>query len=430
MPWRGIVKRVEVPLREGSASTALVESRVVPGTAFGSCFEHGYSWEPDAPLVEKILSGNVPHLAQTRLTGATGETLFRGLHQGFMGLPGISRATLRALPPDDLSRLIGTLIPHRGADETPEAYVSRVEALCLVVKQSWLYAGSVALNLRILTGLHMAMESAAAALCSDPAGLRRTLDEEAAEIKLFGVSLLTSSDFAQWCYHYVERFTWPSPRQISLKLRGTCREPCRISAIVNVRQFALSVEEQGPDFTAYPGLNRYVVRLLGEMNSSALGGDARGRVEDLRARVRELGGELAAAGYRQVRTLPPRALGYRGGPQPGNRVAALQAELVRLEKNARALEQAGRQLKNLWMEQDQWPTGADAYRAAARLALLAYLMGETPVLSCASGRDYNRRLDAEVKVLATVTDCQGGQVPPADLDTDTWDTARAAFREQ
>ena len=131
----------------------------------------------------------------------------------------------------------------------------------------------------------------------------------------------------------------------------------------------------------------------------------------------------------RVRTLPPPALERRGGLRTRNRVTVLQAEMARLEKNARALEQAGQQLKDLWAEQEKWPTGADAYGAAARLALVAYLMGETPVLSCPSGRDYNKRLDAEVKVLATVTDCRGGQVPPPDLDTDVWDTARAAFRE-
>ena len=74
--------------------------------------------------------------------------------------------------------------------------------------------------------------------------------------------------------------------------------------------------------------------------------------------------------------------------------------------------------------------GAEAYGAAARLALVAYLMGETPLLSCSTDRDYNKRLDAEVKILATVTDCRGGQVPPAHLDTDTWDSARTEFRGQ
>ena len=52
------------------------------------------------------------------------------------------------------------------------------------------------------------------------------------------------------------------------------------------------------------------------------------------------------------------------------------------------------------------------------------------MLSCASGRDYNRRLDAEVKILAAVTDCRDGQVPPARLDSDIRDSARTAFREQ
>ena len=114
-------------------------------------------------------------------------------------------------------------------------------------------------------------------------------------------------------------------------------------------------------------------------------------------------------------------------PGPGTGSPRWQAEMARLDRQARALEQAGRQLKALWAEHNRWPAGADAYPAAARLSLVAYLMGETPVFSCASGRDCNKRLDTEAKILATVTDCQGGQVPPADLDTGIWDTARAAF---
>ena len=432
LPWRGIVKRVEVPLGEDPTPAAAVESRVVPGTAFGSRFARGYSWEPNAELGEKILSGNVPHLAQTRLTGATGETLFCGLHRGFIGFPEFSGDTLRALPHVDLRRLVSELVVLREENESPAAFRKRVEERCLniIVGDSLSYAATDAQDLRQGAAWRQVKESAAAALCSDPVKLQRAIDGETVDITLFDVALLISSyssDFRPWVYHYVHQVAWKSPRQISLNLHGPDREPCRVSANATVRQFTLSVEDGDHGFTDHGGL--YGGQLLGEMDSRDLGGDVRDRVEALRARVRKLGGELAAAGHGRVRSLPPGALEHRGSPQTVNRVAALQAELVRLEKNARALEQAGRQLKALWSEHNRWPTGADAYRAAARLALVAYLMGETPVLSCASGRDCNKRLDAEVKVLATVTDCRGGQVPPADFDTDAWDTARTAFLE-
>ena len=152
------------------------------------------------------------------------------------------------------------------------------------------------------------------------------------------------------------------------------------------------------------------------------------RVDKLRSRVARSGRELVAAGHEQARFFPPGAPGRPPGPPAGNRVTALRAEMSRLDRQARALEQAGQQLKDMWRASAKWPTGAHAYGAAARLALVAYLMGEVPLLSCSSRRDYNERLDAEVKILATVTDCRGGQVPPAGLDTDIWAPARATFR--
>ena len=434
LPWQSIVRRVELPPEGGSTSTAVVESRVVPGTAFGSCLERGYSWEPDAPLVEKILSGHVPHLALTRLTGATGETLFRGLHQGFIGVPGLRPATLWSLPHDDLRRLVSDLVIDQEPGKSPVAHSTRVEAHCRAINRSCVVAHWAAWTFKLKAGAAMFMESAAAALCSDPAKLQRAFEGAVkgknVDIELFDISLLGDRDVRSWAQHYNDYRFSETPHQLTLNLRGPDREFHRVAAKGSVRQFAFSVADQGPDFTDYPGLNHCAVRLLGGMDSLDLGGDVRHRVEDLRARVRELGGEFVAAGHERVRTLPPGALEHRGGLQTRNRVAALQAEMARLDRQARALEQAGRQLKALWAEHDRWPTGADAYPAAARLALVAYLMGETPVFSCASGRDCNKRLDAEVKVLATVTDCRGGQVPPADLDTDIWDTARTAFRER
>ena len=430
LPWQGIVKRVEVPLREGLASTALVESRVVPGTAFGSCFEHGYSWEPDAPLVEKILSGNVPHLAQTRLTGATGETLFCGLHQGFMGLPELEIRQLRALPHVDLRRLVSEFVLHRITTESSAAFQARVERYCFFVGQSPAYTRRAVRPVQLRALERMAGESAAAALCSNPENLHRALCDKKAGIRLFNVALLTQDERFQWGHQYCEYCHWEVGHGVRLNLRGPGREPCPVWATVSVRHFALCVDDQGLDLPFRVGRGENVVKLLGGMDSRELGGDVLARVKALRSRVRKLGGELAVAAHERVRTLPPGALAHSGGVQASNRVTALQAEMARLDRHARALEQAAQQLKDMWWIPSEWPTGADAYGAAARLALVAYLMGETPVLSCAGGRDYNKRLDAEVKVLATVTDCRGGQVPPADLDTDIWDTARTAFREQ
>ena len=274
------------------------------------------------------------------------------------------------------------------------------------------------------------MESAAAAICADPNKFQRALGGEAVDVNLFDVALLKSEDFVHWTHQCFQNGEWQSGHRISLVLRGPDNQPRQIQANCRVRQFAVAVEDQGPDFSLYPALHICAAQLLGGPGSRELGGDVLARVGFLRSRVAQLGRELAAAGHEQVRTLPPAALGHLGALQARNRCTALQAEISRLDTQARALEQAGRQLKDMWRQLADWPTGADAYGAAARLALVAYLMGETPVLSCPTNRDYNKRLDAEVKILATVTDCQRGHVPPTDLDTAIWDSARTAFGPQ
>ena len=424
------MKRVEVPLGPDETTAAAVESRVVPGTAFGSCLARGYSWDEDAPPIENTLSGHVPCLALTTLTDATGQLLFRGLHQGFIGLPGLDAAAINTLSDEDLRKLVSELVLANGPNESPESYQLRVERRWRWMRLDSMHAQRGARDARYRVGKRMAMESAAAAICADPDKYQRALGGEAVDVNLFDVALLKNEDFAPWTYQCIQHGEWRTGARLSLVLRGPDNESSRIRANCSVRQFALGVEDQGPNFSLCPDLHICAAQLLGSTDFRELGGDVLSRVGFLRSRVAQLGRELAAGGHEQVRTLPPRALDQSVGLQARNRIDSLQAGMSRLDRQARALEQAGRQLKDLWREHDGWPTGAEAYGAAARLALVAYLMGETPLLSCPTDRDYNKRLDAEVKILATVTDCQGGQVPPADLDMDTWDPARAVLLGQ
>ncbi len=423
LPWRDVARRVELPLGEGAGTTAVVESRVIPGTAFGECLARGYSWDENARVVDIALSGHVPCLAQTTLTDATGRLLFSGLRQGFIGISGLHDGrALCELPDADRRRLVS-------ADLT--GYYGTIEQRDQRLRRSPAYADWCVSFLQNEAAMRMALESAAAAVCADPDMHRRALGGEIIDVKLFDIALLTGNELQRWTQQYNHLRAWHGQRPVQLvgrplrlSLRGPDKEPCHALANVNIRQFALSVEDQGPDFSGCDGLRACVAQLLGPTDTRELTGDVRKRVQSLRERAEKLGKQLVGSGYERVRTLPSDDLETR------NEVARLQAELAGVEKTARALEQAGQQLKDLWVEQNEWPSGADAYRAASRLALIGYLMGETPVLSCISGREIADFLDAEVKILATVTDCQGGHVPPARLDTDSWDAARTAFASQ
>ena len=430
LPWRDVVKRVEVPLAAGEGTAAVIESRVIPGSAFGRCLARGYAWEENASIVDKAISAHVPRLAQTRLTNATGETLFRGLHQGLLSVPGLHVAGLRALSDEDLASLVANVIVGGGFNEDLNSFHRRVEARCQAIRSRWDYANGIATNIQHRVGGRMAMESAAAALCSDPDRLEGALCGNSVEIGLFVVTLLTPNDMEPWTHQYVQHLNWQNGELLHLTLRGPEKELRRVWAVASVRQFVLSVQDQGPDFSGYQGLKPCVVNLLGDTRSRALGGAVKERIDLLRKRAEKCGGELVASGFQRVRALPSGAPAHPAALQARRTVARLQEELVRLEKQARALEQAGQQLKDSWTALDAWPTGTDAYKAAARLALVAYLMGETPVLCSPSGGDFTRRLDAEVKMLATLADCHHGHLPPDDLETETWESARASLTEQ
>ncbi len=428
LPWRDVARRVEVPLGAGAGTTAVVESRVIPGTAFGECLARGYSWDDNAPPIDKAVSGLVPCLAQTTLTDATGQRLFSGLRHGFIGLPEPDPCTMSDA---DLGRLVGAVLIGERGSETPESYQRSVDEYCQAIRRRSL--PSLIQTAGILShriGERMVLNSAAAAVCAEPDMHRRALGGEIVTFKLFDIALLTGNELQPWARQYGFLRAWQDPRLARLKLRGPDNEPCPARAIINIRQFALSVEDQGPDFSSYNDLLSCITRLLGPTDTRELKGDVEQRLETLRTRAAQLGREIAAPCHQRARTLPPGAPGRPRDLEASNRVTHLRAELSRVDKHARALEQAAGQLKDMWVGQDEWPSGADAYAAASRLALVAYLMGETPVLSCMSGRDVTGRLDAEVKLLATVTDCQGGNVPPAGLDTAIWDSARTAFEPQ
>ena len=65
---------------------------------------------------------------------------------------------------------------------------------------------------------------------------------------------------------------------------------------------------------------------------------------------------------------------------------------------------------------------------AARLALIAHLMGCTPVTICGRSRRFSDKLDAEIKFLATVADNLNGHLPPLDREEAVWGRARSDFR--
>ena len=248
------------------------------------------------------------------------------------------------------------------------------------------------------------------------------------DIRLFSIALLAPEDVERWRFQH-DRYCRSEP--VELK-SGGCdwyADSGLLKASVRVRQCALWVapERPGPERCPAAG-RREAERLLGAMDSPSPGGDAKVWLDNTKTTISESRDELA-----QVRQSHDRVSQAFGGNHPialtiARRLARQKDDLERLVKDARTFEGATRQLKTMWAEAGDWPAGVPGHRmAAARLALIGFLMGETPMLSCASGRDFIAPLEQEVRFLATFADDQGGRLPPLNLPAEVYRDARGAF---
>ena len=328
------------------------------------------------------------------------------------------------MPDENLSRLVEHLLLVQLPGENSDNVQSRVEARCREIRREFRRRSIDAQMLEWNACGAMARQTVSAALIADPDKFRSALGGARVDLELFDVSLLSRGELEAWNPHHTQHLSWYFGGNERLKLRGPHEMLHTVEVNVHARQFALSVADEGPDLSDHRDVSSNVFQLLGNPNSRTLEGDLSKRVGAMRSRLEHLSCELMVSDYEQSRTLAVQALDHPAHLEAASRIARLKAEIVRVERNARALEQAGRQLQEMWCEHGCWPAGEKAYKAAARLALVGHLMGETPVLSCLSGNDFTRRLDAEVKILATVADSQDGRLPPVELDMEEWQSTR------
>lgn len=271
---------------------------------------------------------------------------------------------------------------------------------------------------------------AMAALFSDAENFSAAAGGTDAELDLFSIALLAPEDLDKWRAQH-DRFRREEGGRISIRepvATGDAR-PRLASATVRFRQFALPMagERLGTDGLGGVG-SEQTECLLGSLDSRQLGGDAGARVDSIRkqnAEMRGYGDHL-----RRIAASSGRTLGANASPVVAVEYAysELQANLECREKRARTLEQCGQQLKSLWREERGGPADVETRRqAAARLALLGYLLGGTPVLNCASGRVYAEQVEAEAKLLAAVADRSDGHLPPMAPASRAWQQAVENF---
>ena len=426
-PWQDLLLRVEVPLPADTDATAVVENRGIPGDALARCFAAGYRWNEGDSVVEKALYGHVPELAATSVVNSHGNALFVGLRVGLTRLPGLREAPLWQAS-DRAIRALGELLngdPERVAERfdssSPVSGERSIETLRKRLwRDSW-FALTAAVRLESFAEKRMAAQAAAAAMSIDPEKMQRVLGGNQVDVRLFDISLINRADYQHWAEHFRTCQGLEHRPNVSLKLNDAGGGQVTASAKVAYRGFVLCVDDPEAGYDLLPESESSVARLLGGLQWPEVGGEVGARVCVLRFAAEQAAKNHASQVYNHGRTLPAQAMERSSNLRARDGVATLKADVSSLERDALALEQAGQQLKDVWREQGGWPTGEAAYRVAARLALVAFHMDETPMLSCLSGTDFNRRLQAESKWLATIADGEDGHLPPMGLDMARWE---------
>ena len=335
----------------------------------------------------------VPGLERTTLTSNSGELLFRGLRHGVFAADGISAQRLRQHSDEQCRSFFDFQLSMQGVGAQERAQF--IEEKLQRLRSSPENATLVASFARGQAVYLMGHEVAAAALTADPEKARRALDGEAVAVDLYSITLLSAGQTVQWVTQSAALAWLAAPDEsatVCLQSPDGATRSCQVK--VRTRQFALSATGHRVPQPSYCKLQFELRALLGPVDQWRLGGLAQARVVEMKARAEALKGD--------------------SGP--------LRDERQRLQRHVRILTEAGQQLKAQWAEHRGWPHDADGdgqFKAAARVALLAHLMGATPLLN-SNDSNLVRRLDAETRFLATVAYNSDGRVPPLDLSMDVW----------
>ena len=438
LPWRAFAKRIRVALPTGEDEAALVESRVVPGRNFAPHVVAGYAWDDGADAVTKALSVHVPELAKATLINNRGQVLFSGLSHAFLHFPEFDGRALAGLPDERLSTLVGELYLSRQPKEQVAAYRNRVAWTCRVIRERVTTADRMAATVQSKTQYAKAIATLTAALVADEKKFAQALLGNPVQLNLFSIALLTPESLQPYMEQHQEFSRLANLPAIGLTVIGPGGNPNVVYVSVRIRQFLLAVDEQLDVSVAMPGrpqvpghpapFGKEEFNLLGWVQGGFNPGDVRSSVTSRIAVIKAMDDLIATEDQRHRSAFEQSGADSSQTLETARGLSELRARRARCFAQSCTLEEVSQQLRTLWRPVTGWPTGEQALTVIApRLALIGYLLGETPLVSCAAGSGLAGILDEEVKFLATVADAQGGHAPPVHLDVATWGTARSAF---
>ena len=415
LPWADLSREITIMLPAWLGDIkAEVTSRLVPGTAFGAILPAGYPDDGVAGPARIDSHRHVPNLALSTLVNSENLTIFSALRHG------VIHAGDPAGSPTASSSHDSTESPGRdqpGSTDQPESVRARFGNPDKSPPPGAADKSSDPEETRRQTCLRLASETATAALASHPEKLQSALDGTTVNLTLTSISLLTRDELERWgdqCRAFADLEQSTPTRLTVLTPEGALRA---VHANVKVRQFVVSAEaerfgREGPHQSLSHSLSSTAERWLGSADSPNLGGDVAVRLVELKDRIAHSRLVLNESERNNARMW---AKGGREAVQAVlelDKIAARKDELNLEERNVRSLQAAGETLKSILGTSGDWPADKnERMSAAALVALVAHLMGESPLLNCISSWDLAGRLDSESKGLATLADMTDGRLP-------------------
>ncbi|MCY4562921.1 MAG: hypothetical protein OXE40_00400 [Gammaproteobacteria bacterium] len=427
MRWNDTVRCLQTTLPVGRGLPVVVHDRVVEGAALGAHLAQGYPAAREVGRQSAASYVHIPELALTTLVDKDGKALFSGLRHALFQHEELTGPFLQSLADDDLRPFMDTfLVIDSDVEATGQTRTQLAQEHCDNVHGNDQIAAKAARLVADMSRGEMALETAAAALVADPDKFQRALDGETVDLNLHCVSLLDGKDIGDWHRQSAEFRAMARRSPVSLNVRGLDGAPRSARVIVQVRQTAVTVS--GEHRGTIDGLRKETERLLGPVTEEAPGGAAGSKLEDMHSRAHELTQEIAALDSQYDRSCNELGSEHPSSEALLARRSVLQTEQERFERNARSLDDAARQLKQIWAERNDWPSGAAAReQVLPRLVLLGHWMGDTPVMSCRAGSSLARQLDGEVKFLAAATESLNGHLPQLEQNSEAWRQARRDF---
>ena len=394
---------------------AVVIRRLVPGTAFGAILPAGFPDDGGVGPAPIDSHRHVPDLALSTLVNSENLTTFSALQHGVIHANEPAGKPMAHPSQDATDSPDGNQPGSTGQPESARAQFENPDERPPPVAADKL---TDAEETRRQTCLRLARETATAALASHPEKLQSALAGTTVNLTLTSISLMTRDGFERWgdqCRAFADLEQSTPARLTVLPPEGALRA---VHANIKVRQFVVSAEAErfgaeGQHQSLSHSLASTAERLLGSADSPNLGGDVAVRLVELKDRIAHSRLELDELERNNARM---RAKGGRDAIRAilerGNKITARKDELNLEERNVRSLQMAGERLKSVLATSGGWPAEKNARMSAAALvAFVAHLMGESPLVNCISSWDSAGRLVWETKALATFADMMDGRLP-------------------